>query len=867
MDAPSSAPDKGNSRGNTATLTGGTVNRLTGGYTDANGGKATANNVFIEGGTVNGDVRGGNADGSLGTGNDATGNTVTVTGGTVNGALYGGYSANGKSTGNTVTLGDGRNALASAALSNADLYGGNDADKTDNILNVKTNVTVKSVQNFSKINFENNASVNAANPMLKVTGGANTTFDSLSKISADENLLGERTLVENLSGITIADGKNQYGISKEKTEHLLENNGTQLRSLGYQFKGAEVTHNANVTGDLYGGRSELGNSTVGNRLTITGGAITGSVHGGYTKTPGTEAGSDKGDSRQNTVTLKNGTVSASVFGGYVFGGTGQVTGNKVRIQGGAVTGFVVGGQNDGTGSAKDNEVTVEGGSVHEIIGGLASSGDASENTVDLGAVSVNGNVTGGKSSGAGKTNNNTIHLRGTTVSGIVRGGSNANGTGNTLVVHSRAGGSTIGDFSGIQNLHFYVENDAVSATSPMLRLSGVNAKNITGIGIGVGVSGAAKVLAVGESIRLLQTASGPGLTTDAAIQNQITGDHGSSVRYKFDIKKAPGDPTALIATVKEKEMKEQTKSYVETRAALTDFVNHGGDILAGESLSSAKRAAKSAQGNADMERYQVWAGMGGSALRAESGSHVDTNGWNLHVGWARQDTTKSGQTLFSPFVEYGRGSYDSYVDDNAHTTVHGSGTVSYFGLGLLARAERKGGLWYEGSIRGGRATSDYQSRLDSKDITYDGSNPYYAAHLGLGKDIKVKGEDTVTPYLRYFYTHQNGMTATLSGGEVYDFGSVNSHRVRLGFQYTHNLSTANAFYAGLAYEYEFNGEITATFQGYSTPSPSLKGSSGMLELGYRFAPTDGALSYDLHFTGWQGIRRGFSGGAQITWGF
>ena len=41
----------------------------------------------------------------------------------------------------------------------------------------------------------------------------------------------------------------------------------------------------------------------------------------------------------------------------------------------------------------------------------------------------------------------------------------------------------------------------------------------------------------------------------------------------------------------------------------------------------------------------------------------------------------------------------------------------------------------------------------------------------------------------------------------------------------------------------------------------------MLELGYRFTPTDGPLSYDLHFTGWQGVRRGFSGGAQVTWAF
>lgn len=40
----------------------------------------------------------------------------------------------------------------------------------------------------------------------------------------------------------------------------------------------------------------------------------------------------------------------------------------------------------------------------------------------------------------------------------------------------------------------------------------------------------------------------------------------------------------------------------------------------------------------------------------------------------------------------------------------------------------------------------------------------------------------------------------------------------------------------------------------------------MLELGYRFT-SGGPLTYDLRFTGWQGVRRGFTGGAHINWAF
>ena len=71
-------------------------------------------------------------------------------------------------------------------------------------------------------------------------------------------------------------------------------------------------------------------------------------------------------------------------------------------------------------------------------------------------------------------------------------------------------------------------------------------------------------------------------------------------------------------------------------------------------------------------------------MRVESGSHVDSKGWNLGVGWAREDAAKDGtKRLFSPFVEYGRSTYDSYLDNGTH----GSGKLSYLGLGVLGKPD------------------------------------------------------------------------------------------------------------------------------------------------------------------------------------
>ena len=250
-------------------------------------------------------------------------------------------------------------------------------------------------------------------------------------------------------------------------------------------------------------------------------------------------------------------------------------------------------------------------------------------------------------------------------------------------------------------------------------------------------------------------------------------------------------------------------------------------------------------------------------MRVESGSHVDSKGWNIGVGWAREDAAKGGtKRLFSPFVEYGRGTYDSYLDNGAH----GSGKLSYFGLGVLGKLTQQDGLWLEASARAGRAKSDYS--LHGENAGYDGSNTYYGIHLGVGKTFALQKGASLDAYVRYFWSHQDGMSVKLRGsGDAYDFADVDSHRLRLGLRYSRKARSTGECYAGLAWEHELGGEASASVGGDAAPSPSLKGSSYMLELGYRFLPQNSRISYDFHINGWQGKRKGLSGGAAIQWTF
>ena len=337
-----------------------------------------------------------------------------------------------------------------------------------------------------------------------------------------------------------------------------------------------------------------------------------------------------------------------------------------------------------------------------------------------------------------------------------------------------------------------------------------------------------------------------------------------------------------------------TKSMVETRAASTTMLNAGADMLAGQGFQQAANAvalaaaetanaantadSANSDGTGDngdrkeiLRNYRVgftpYAALGGSSLRAESGSHVDTKSWGLNVGFAREIKNKQGKLLFGPLVEYGRGSYDSYLDNGTH----GKGNSSYWGVGLMARQVNHNGLYYEGSLRVGRVRSDYRGNVNTLNVNYDSSSTYFAAHLGLGKITQLSKTNSLDCYLKYFYTRQAGDDVTMHAGgvpdEIYKFDSVNSHRLRLGARLTHKLSPRSSLYGGLAYQYEFDGDARATYNGLSTPSPSVKGGSGMLELGWQVKPGSSPLTLDLGLTGWVGKQRGLGVQLGMTWEF
>ena len=312
-------------------------------------------------------------------------------------------------------------------------------------------------------------------------------------------------------------------------------------------------------------------------------------------------------------------------------------------------------------------------------------------------------------------------------------------------------------------------------------------------------------------------------------------------------------------------IREQSKSYVETQMATLAMVASGADLLANAGFTNAAQAVQDAKDSGDSGRSMVpYAAANYGSMRQESGSHVDVKGSNFNIGFAKEVKNGSGKLLFGPMFEYGRGNYDSYLDDG--TT--GSGTAQNYGIGMMARQTNDNGFYYEGSVRYGKVTSDYSSSnvWAGHDVSYDNSAKYWGAHVGVGKLQKLGGDNAIDLYGKLFYTNQGSSSVNIDG-DTLDFSSVKSKRSRIGFRYIHGTSDVRSVYAGLAWQYEFDGAAHATANGLSTPSPSVKGSSGMLELGVLIAPKASPVSFDLGVSGWAGKQKGYSLNANMLWSF
>ena len=805
-------------------------------------GNVRENTVTISGNTLGNVVCGGGTGAA-----DAIKNHVIIKANSeVNGIVYGGKG---------VTSSKENDVMISDSTINKTVYGGEaDCNTEKNHVTIDASSTVKESV-FGGYSFKGDSKNNE----VTINCGSVVTGNVAGGVALKGNSEGNTVSIIKSSAANVYGGKGDTS-SKENNVEISDSTIKKNVYGGYadndkngsaEKNKVTISAGSKVSEDIYGGYAT--HNTNENKVSITNGAEVGqSVFGGF---------SEKADSKNNEVILNgDSVVTGNVAGGVALKGNSED--NKVNIAKSTVNMNVYGGY-----GAKDsigNIISItDGSSVNKnVYGGYSFKGNSMDNTVTIDNSTVNENVYGGYTESDGAIsekiqNNKVIFKNAAKIKGDVYGGyddkSKANIINNTLeIVGKDNEARTIQNFD---KLNFFITKDLI-ANDTMLKVTDTALINNAEIKAGVELG---TKLNENDKINLITAGAlkAENITTGTLTDGLINIDKGIKVAIGPDGNKLVGvingttppggggttppggggttppggggtTPGAgsLYADA-------DAKSPVETQSAALTMLNLGHDLL---TTASYENAALAVDGEEEGS-VNPFITMSANNQKLDTGSHVDLKAWNMNLGFAKKINNNSGKLIIVPVIEYGRGSYDSYLDNGTH----GDGDAHFWGAGLMAKQLNDDGLYYEGSLRAGRMSTDYQSAV-AGGIKYDSDATYYAAHLGMGKVVQLNDKDTLDYYGKLFYTRQQCDKVTVGTGATYDFDTTTSLRTRLGARYTHQLSEKNAFYAGLAWQHEFDGEsnaiVATTLGSASAPAPSMKGDTGIMELGWRVNNSD-----------------------------
>ena len=884
--------------------------------------KVQNNSIEVSNGTISEKIIGGMSEGD----GDIDSNSITISGGKMRDAVYGAYTeGSGAVTNNKVIIGGmaetSRDPVAGALSQGSGTVAYNSVTATGgNIYSIFGGGSAEGIAEYNSVTVEGDTiiedSVGGAAALEGVARHNSVTISGTAEIkgkvfggkietSSSGDLIDNSVMISggSIRGEVYGAYTEGYGavtnnsvtISGSAAEVDREVFGAYTEGSGIVAYNSVTLTDGLINREVYGGASTKNGIAEYNSVTVSGGTINMLATGGV---------SMDNVARYNNVTVTGGTIKGSIYGG--MSGINAIE-NKVMISGGNIGGDVFGAESKAESSATGNEVIISGTPTFEsaygtnIYGASTFDGEITGNKVTIsgrpvfnfndpdknikiygGYVDNAGNVTGnsveingdmnftesleiyGGYGGTGAVTGNSVTISGRPIfaaDSVIYGGYSASGgevSGNILNIKST--GITVSNIKNFDVYNFYLP-DTVQAGDVLLTVTGGSSNEQTdlkGSSVNVGITGSAPALKSGDNVTLLHNANGI-LADETTVYGKMT--QGVSLEYDFTTVLQNGD--SLVTTIIKSGISDDTKSLVETQAAAVGFINSGADLLVSSGITSMSKVT-SAEDNA------IFGAMSGGSMRYDTGSHADVKGYNFALGMGKAVANNAGRLTFGPFVEYGYGDYTSYLDNG----VRGDGKTKYYGVGVLARQDDKSGVYYEGSLRYGRMDADYASNdLGTAGVhsSYDSSSAYYGAHLGIGKVTGLNDTTKADVYAKLLYTHQNGDSVTLQGegnGEVYDFDAVDSTRARVGARVSKAYSERGTGYVGLAYEYEFDGEARATVKGFSTPAPSIKGSSGLVELGYILQPqgvNDPTINIGLQ--GWGGKKQGFTGNVDFVWTF
>lgn len=213
------------------------------------------------------------------------------------------------------------------------------------------------------------------------------------------------------------------------------------------------------------------------------------------------------------------------------------------------------------------------------------------------------------------------------------------------------------------------------------------------------------------------------------------------------------------------------------------------------------------------------------------------------------------------FVEGGWANNSSHV-----IGARGDADHEYFGLGFATR----GVLYVDGSLRAGRATTDFVGRYTNDAANYDAKSLYASAHVALGAKIDLTESLKLDAYGRYSLTYLDDDSCDLGNlsNDKLELESTVTHAVRVGAQLLGDVNEYASWRIGGAYEHVFDGDAESAVNSLSLDVPNLEGDTGILELGVRIRPSsESPLAVEVGGKGYAGDREGLMGNVMVRYSF
>ena len=300
---------------------------------------------------------------------------------------------------------------------------------------------------------------------------------------------------------------------------------------------------------------------------------------------------------------------------------------------------------------------------------------------------------------------------------------------------------------------------------------------------------------------------------------------------------------------------ESSKTLAESLLGTVAFINQGAEFIADEGIAAMVDAAK-------LGEVTAFGVMQGGSTHYNTGSYVDVDGVTFMAGAGLR---VNPNWTMAGFVEAGWANSASHVEGT-----RGDGDHEYFGVGFATRYQTDGVLYVDGSLRAGRATTEFAGRYGQDSASYDAKSLYMSAHVGLGALWDLSESLKLDTYARYMVTYLDDDDVSLNNryNDKLDLDSTVTHAVRAGARLLGDFNDYASWKVGAAYEHVFDGDAESAVNSVSLDVPSLEGDTGVFELGLRIRPSlESNWAVDLGAKGYVGDREGVTGNMTVRYSF